>query len=106
MEQVLQTTAVRCASTAWRLQSVSVEEGTLLLRASLDTEITFCNIEAVAALTLLCVSADTSLFGNSVLGSPSSATPIWSLPKKCSTAETCLHSRTLGQSGQSQDLLP
>ena len=53
---------------------VSVEDRMLLFRASLDTEITFSNIEVVAAP--MCASGEPSEFGSGILGSTSSVTHI------------------------------
>ena len=96
---------VRCDSTIWRLWIVSREDSALSLRSALKMAITFFKIEA--ALASLRTPTEPSQFDYActVLGTSNSI--FWSLfLKKWAMAVTCLHSWTLGQSGQSQDHVP
>ena len=107
-EQELQTTAVKCTSTTWRLRTVSGEDGTPSLRYSRETVITLSRIMVAVVSLALGEPPDSMGFAVSTeagVGSSVSWSSRLPLPKKWATAETCLHSWILGQSGQSHDSL-
>ena len=87
------------------------EEGAPSLRKSLETDMTFSKM--VVAAVSLCAGEDSSgvtsgctVAGGGAGAEAKSVGSSSTFPKKWATAAMCLHSRTLGQSGQSQDCLP
>lgn len=111
-ERALLTTADKCASTMWRLRTVPGEEGAPSLIKSLETEMTFSKMAAAAASLRASgeasgsgVAAKSTIAGGGGGGAKSLGSSS-TFPKKWAMAAMCLHSWTLGQSGQSQDCSP